>query len=216
MKYFLLSVLCVLAGCQVAPSVPPGPSPARPVVAPQPAAAAPVAPDAPDLSAKVRQQAQYIEALLSQNDALKSGLQAKATPSIPATGGPIIPLPVNPQPLIAPATLPVAAEEPALIPNADGVIDLTATTAKSGEPVNPFAVRAALEGAGREVLVHVSGLIAGPKACAVVNERLVEAGDNVESFRVERIDPEAVLLRLGERRLRLPLSDKPVRVRLPN
>ncbi|MBA3850690.1 MAG: hypothetical protein C0502_11965 [Opitutus sp.] len=82
--------------------------------------------------------------------------------------------------------------------------------------MNPFAVRAAPEGAGREVLVHVSGLIAGPKACAVVNERLVEAGDSVESFRVERIDPEAVLLCLGERRMRLPLSDKPVRVRLPN
>jgi hypothetical protein len=216
MKYFLLSVLFVLAGCQVAPSVPPSLLPARPVVAPQPAAVAPVAPGAPDLAAKVRHQTQYIEALLSQIEALKSGLPSKTMPSIPATGGPTIPLAVNPPPAVAPVGPRVAAEEPALVPNADGVIDLTATTTKAGEPVNPFAVRAAPEGAGREVLVHVSGLIAGPKPCAVVNERLVETGDSVEPFRVERIDPEAVLLRLGERRLRLPLSDKPVRVRLPN
>lgn len=216
MKYFLLSVLLVLAGCQVAPSVPPSPLSARPVVAPQPAAVAPVAPGASDLAAKVRQQAQYIEALLSQNEALKSELPSKTIPSIPATRGPIIPLAVNTR-VVTSVTPPlVDTDEPALIPNADGVIDLTATTTKAGEPVNPFAVRAAPEGAAREVLVHVSGLIAGPEACAVVNERLVEAGDSVESFRVERIDPEAVLLRLGERRLRLPLSDKPVRVRLPN
>jgi hypothetical protein len=82
--------------------------------------------------------------------------------------------------------------------------------------VNPFAVRAAPDGTIREVLLHVSGLIAGPRACAVINERLVQAGDVVESFRVERVDPEVVSLRLGERRLRLPLSEKPVRVRLPN
>lgn len=102
------------------------------------------------------------------------------------------------------------------MPNAEGVIDLTATTAKSGELVNPFAVRTVSEGSGREVLVHVSGLVAGPKACAIINERLVEAGDTLESFRVERIDPETVLLRLGERRLRLPLTERPVRVLLPN
>jgi len=111
---------------------------------------------------------------------------------------------------------PVAAEEPALVPNADGVIDLTAPAAKPGEPVNPFAVRAAPDGTIREVLLHVSGLIAGPRACAVINERLVQAGDVVETFRIERVDPEAVSLRLGSQRLRLPLSEKPVRVRLPN
>lgn len=217
MKYFLLSVLLVLAGCQAAQSVSPLPMPARPSVAPQPTPVAPVAPVAADLAARVRQQAQYIEALLSQNEALKSGLVAKPAPTVSPVIAPVGQVSTAPPSVVVPATpSPVAAEEPALVPNADGVIDLTATPTKAGEPVNPFAVRAAPEGGGREVLVHVSGLIAGPKACAVVNERLVEAGDSVEAFRVERIDPEAVLLRLGERRLRLPLSEKPVRVRLPN
>jgi len=216
MKIFLPSVLLLLAGCQAAPSVPPDPLPAPTAVAPQPAPIAPVAPGALDLATKVRQQAQYIEALLSQNETLKSGLLAKTTPSTPPAGGPIIPITVNSPPAVAPVAPPVADEEPALIPNADGVIDLTATAIKPGEPVNPFAVRTAPDGTTREVLLHVSGLIAGPTACAVINERLVAAGDSVEPFRVERVDSESVSLRLGEQRLRLPLSEKPVRVRLPN
>lgn len=215
MKHFLPLILLILAGCQAAPSAPAVPLKILPAVAPQVASASPAVPALVDLQMQVRQQAQYIEALLSQNEALKSGLPPRTGTIPPAAAGPASPIAANSLPVTAPAKPLDEATEPMLVPNADGVIDLTAPAAGSGAAVNPFAVRATREGAGREMFVHLSGLIAGPKACAVVNERLVEAGDTVEPFRVERIDPEFVLLRFGERRLRLPLSETPVRVRLP-
>jgi hypothetical protein len=216
MKTIFLSVLLILAGCQAPPSVPPVPLPSKPTAIVRPAPLASVDTGAIELEHKVRQQAQYIEALLSQNEALRSGLTTKPTPPVSPTIAPVVAVAATPPPVVPPVEPPpVAAEESALAPNADGIIDLTALAAKPGEPVNPFAVRTAPDGSTREVLLHVSGLIAGPRACAVINERLVQAGDIVESFRVESVDPEAVSLRLGERRLRLPLSEKPVRVRLP-
>jgi hypothetical protein len=218
MKPILFSILLVLTGCQATPNVPPPPLPPRPPVDLRPAPVALVAPSPSEpLERKVREQAQYIEALLSQNEALKSGLPAKPAPAVSPGMAQVGQVSAVPPPVVAPVTpSPVATEEPALAPNADGVIDLTATTLNAGEPVNPFAVRTAPDGASREVTLHVSGLIAGPSACAVINERLVQAGDVVEPFRVERVDSESVSVRLGERRLRLPLSEKPVRVRLPN
>ena len=103
------------------------------------------------------------------------------------------------------------------MPNADGVIDLAAVTAdtKPGEPVNPFAVRTMSAESVREVTLHVSGILAGAVPCAIINDRPVQAGETVESLLLERIEPDAVWLRFAGRRLRLPASEKPVRVRLP-
>ena len=210
MKTLFLSTLLLLAGCQATTPATPVPPPRRTASEMRPVPAATVDHGRNELEAKVRQQAQYIEALLSQNEALKSGTTLQ-----PATAS-TVSAAVVPAPATSPATPVVTSEDQALAPNAEGVIDLTATTAKPGESVNPFAVRTQTDGAAREVMLHVSGLIAGPSACAVINERLVQAGDAVESLRVERVEAEAVLLRCGERRLRLPLSEKPVRVRLPN
>jgi hypothetical protein len=86
---------------------------------------------------------------------------------------------------------------------------------KPGEPVNPFTVRTVPPEAMREVSVHVGGIVAGPAACAVVNDRLVQAGETIESLAVERIEPDAVLLRHSGRLLRLPVTEQPTRVRLP-
>ncbi len=225
MKYLLPSILLALTGCQSATPVAPLPQPPKPVAAP--IAVAPIAAVATPLplEEKVRQQAQYIEALLNQNDALSARL---ATPVAPTTevSVPVLPVPVNNPPAVpAPAGMPAVAShapvEPApespLVPNADGVIDLAAATlaAKPGETVNPVAVRVVAADAVREITVQVSGIIAGPTLCAVLNGRLIQAGDSIESLTVERVESDAVLARHSGHLLRLPVSEKPVRLRLP-
>jgi type II secretory pathway component PulC len=67
----------------------------------------------------------------------------------------------------------------------------------------------------REVSLQVGGIAAGPMACAVINDRLVQVGEIIESLAVERIEPDAVLLRHSGKLLRLPVAEKPTRVRLP-
>jgi len=219
MKYFLVSIFIGLAGCQStsAPSVLPAPT--KPVAAIHPVPIVPVAVPAPatsGLEQKIRQQAHYIEALISQNDAFTAKMTAAngATPP-PPTVIPLLPEPV-PLPRPAPGS-PTLPPEPTLTPNADNVIDLVAfvVSEKPGEPVNPFTVRTVSPEAIREVTVHVGGIVAGPMACAIVNDRLVQVGEIIESLAVERIEADAVLLRHSGRLLRLPVAEKSTRVRLP-
>jgi hypothetical protein len=214
MKITFCLLTVVLAGCQSAPPEPMLPAPARKMPAVQLDPPTPPAPPAPD--PKIRQQAQLIEALISQNDALTMKLaQSPPVPVAPQVA-PATALVVPPT--MAPA-IPVAPpnHEPAIMPNADGLIDLTATdaAASANEPVNPFAVRNLPEGKTREVTLRVGGIIAGATPCAVVNDRLVQTGDAVDAFTVESIEADAVVLRHADQRLRLPVAEKPVRVRLP-
>lgn len=104
--------------------------------------------------------------------------------------------------------------EPALVPNAEGMLDLTALASNQSEEGNPFAV-VPVANTAREVMLHLSGLIGGVRASAVINDRLVETGDIVESLTVERIEDRSVLLRFGETKLRIPVGESAVRVRLP-
>jgi hypothetical protein len=208
MKSFALLPL-LFAGCA---SVPPAP-PVTPVVTTTAPSAAPAPTAQLPLEQRLRRQSQVIEALLSQNEALlgKAGDPSPVTVSDPRSLVGTMPPAVPPTPA-PPAHEPI----PTAAPNAEGLIDLTANVApKPGEPVNPFAVRAAPVDTMREITLRVSGVIAGPVACAVINDRLVQAGDLVESLAVERIDPNTVYLRHEGQRLRLPVSGKPVRVRLP-
>lgn len=212
MKLFLPLILCVLAGCQNRPAVNPAPTLPPPVelpvnLAPPHTVATQV------LDRKIRQQAQFIEALLSQNEALTAKLNAPV-PSV-ATPELLPPASVSPEPDRSVPARP--AESSVLVPNADGVIDVVtaALAAKSGEAANPFAVRTASADAGKEVTLRVHGIVAGPVACAVINDRLIQAGENIGSLTVEAVEADVVLLRHGGHRLRLPISEHPVRIRLP-
>ena len=219
MKYLLVSIVIGLAGCQSTPTPSVLPAPTKPVVTLPPAPTVPVVVPGPataGLEPKLRQQEQYIEALISQNDALTAKITT-ASSSVPPPPT-VVPLPPEPVPLPRPATVsPTLPPEPTLTPNADNVIDLVAfvVSEKPGEPVNPFTVRTVPPEAMREVTLHVGGIVAGPMACAVINDRLVQVGDIIESLAVERIEADAVLLRHSGRLLRLPVAEKSTRVRLP-
>ena len=107
----------------------------------------------------------------------------------------------------------VRGSEQARVPNADGLIDLTAVAAGTGDDVNPFAVRHLPAEAVREVTLNVHGIIGGDVPCALINERTFQVGEQVESFAVVRIEPESVLLRLDDQLIRLPVNPTPARVR---
>lgn len=114
--------------------------------------------------------------------------------------------------------LPVRSSLPeiaAIAPNADGVIDLSVVARDPAEDANPFAVRAAAQEASREIALAVGGLIHGAAPCALINGRSVEPGETIESLTVVRLEPDAVLFQHAGRYLRVPVTDKPVRVRLP-
>lgn len=155
-------------------------------------------------------------ALIEQNDVLAEKLRTE--PSVaPVTA----PVPVAPPPS---ASVPVTAapvpppEDPKLplhAPNGDGLIDLTAPAGPTGAAVNPFALRFGTTETRREISLLVQAIATGPNACAVVNERMCEPGDVIESLRVDRIEADAVILRGDGYRLKIPPTDKPVRVRLP-
>jgi len=218
MKLLLLLLSLGLAGCQTAAPVPALPMPVNPAPEPRPVVTASPAPINFAQEQKIRQQAQFIEALISQNDALTAKFTAvAATPPVPIVAAATPePAPVPKPAPLSPPTQAVPAE-PVLSPNAEGIIDLAAITAdaKAGEPVNPFAVRTVSAEAVREVALHVSGIMSGAVPCAVINDRLVQTGESVESLTVERIEPDTVWLRYAGRRLRLPVSEKPARVRFP-
>lgn len=147
-------------------------------------------------------------------------------PTIPPTPQPAAiitvvgppPAPPTPPTLSAPS-LPLAtteavamASEPALTPNAEGVLDLTAVTTDS-EP-NPFTVRSAGTEATRELSLQLAGVIGGAVPCALINGRPIQAGDSLESLFVVRVEADSVLLRLEERLIRLAVSAKPARLRV--
>lgn len=224
MKLLLPLFLLALCGCRTAALVATLPTPTPPVpfrpqpvptIAPMPTARPAVTTPDP----KSRQQAQLIEALINQNEALAARLAALQTaPTTQPTASASVIVAAPPPPTTsAPLPVPVpVAPQPAISPNAEGIIDL-ATIEQAGntsEPVNPFAVQTTPGEKTREVSLLVSGIILGKAPCAVVNERLVQAGDSLDGFEVERIEPGAVIVRSGAHRLRLPVSTTLTRVKL--
>ncbi len=227
MKLILLLAFMLMAGCRTAPPLAPTlPAPQVPTdvrpVAVIPAAALPSAPPpAVALEKKLTHQAQLIEALMSQNDALTARLNA--SPALP----PETPKPETAKPASmsgpsraitpsAPAAAITAPAEAAVLitPNTDGLADLTVMDAAGADTGNPFAVRRLASDPVREVTLQVGGIIMGRTPSALINDRLMQAGDAVETLTIERIEPDAVVLRHQNQLLKLPIAEKPVRVRL--
>ncbi len=218
-----LFTLVAVTGCQSAPR--PAPLPVAPF--------APVGAPSLELQEKTFRQQQHIQALIAQNEALHARVRELETPPPapapvlvpaafpPAFLQPVVTVPPIPEPASANPPLALAAlpptVEPAIMPNTDGVIDLTAilASAHDGDDVNPFAVRTVPADAIREVTLHVQGVIGGAAPCALINQRAVRPEESIESLTVTGIEENAVLLRHAGSRLRLSVAEKPVRIRLP-
>lgn len=194
-----------------------------------------------ELQEKTLRQQQHIQALIAQNDALLERVRElenrPAVPApvlVPAILPPAILQPIvsaqpsvdavatttpSPpsEPPVPPAPTPPPSVEAAILPNADGVIDLTAllTQSRDGDDINPFAVRSLPADAIREVTLHVQGVIGGATPCALINQRTVQSEQTIESLTLIGIEPSAVLVRHAGHLLRLPVGEKPVRIRLP-
>ena len=123
------------------------------------------------------------------------------------------PAPIAPPPPLI--VSPAVESPPFIMPNSDGVIDLSAleATAKSDDP-NPFAVRTPALDATRELSIQLGGVIGGAQPGALVNNRAMFVGESVDSFTLVRIESDAAIFRSGDHQLRLPISAQPVRVRL--
>lgn len=223
MKPLLALLLLALCGCRTSAPVAslpaPAPIPVRPPMEPTAALPPPVRPTNAMPDTRSRQQAQLIEALINQNEALTARLAAlQSAPAATSTVPEPIAVVAQPSAQVpVPAATPVVVKaESVIAPNSEGVIDLTAIdqAGNANEPVNPFAVRTAPGEKTREVKLLVGGIILGKTPCAVVNERLVQSGDSFEGFVVERIETGAVVVRSGVHRLRLPVSPSPTRVKL--
>ncbi len=219
----------LLAGCQAAPPPPSTPASTLPVFVPPPAAqvrtrevvkaytiGAYVDPDDPTLRHEAH-TVQRIEA--AANWDLRPVAEVKSTPSVMVqteqpSARPTVPPPIAPTVVATPPAIELTVDpEPALMPNADGVIDLSSVAAPASGEVNPFAVRAAPAQPSREIELRITGIMAGAKPGAIINGQLLEPGAVVEGLILARIEPGAVILTLGRHRLRAPLSAEPIRVR---
>ena len=128
-----------------------------------------------------------------------------AAVSIPATGG-------------------TAAATRLLVPNADGVIDVTAASLadEAARLPNPFRVRWRPASAVREIPLSIGGVLIGEdpaRSSAVVNGLVYSPGDRLEGFaedlEIAAITAEAIELRAGGYRARLPVQDAPLTLRIP-
>ena len=193
----------------------------------------------PSDTEKLTRQRQWIEALLAQNDALNARLESSkhdtasaVPPPAPAKSeaaaqpqkqevspppAPAVPATTAAPPAVnavaPPAPEPAAAPAPLLVPNANGVIDTTALNS-GGNPPNPFAVRTLSPDAVREVTFVVDGIFEGGSPCALINGRVAEVGDLVESLRLTRITPTALVLSGDGFAINLPLGSTKVRLAL--
>ena len=142
---------------------------------------------------------------------------------------------IEPSPLSAPtmkaadlaalAAQPPAASAPdsaplrLIVPNADGVLDLaTAGQVESTDRIpNPFRTKHPPPRPFREVTLTVTAVLVGDKAgnaTAMVNGRVYAAGDAIEGLTVAAITADAIELRTDRLRLRVPMQEQPVILRL--
>jgi hypothetical protein len=107
-----------------------------------------------------------------------------------------------------------------VVPNSDGVIDLVALASADppGALPNPFIVRYRPPASIREVSLAIDAVLVSRNAgdaCAIVNGEIYSPGDALAGLTVSSIALDAIELRSEGVRLRLPVGDKPVRLRLP-
>ena len=208
-NYLLILIVALCAGCH-------GVAVRKPVSLAPPIASAHSTPDA---EAKLAEARKFIGALIEQNDVLREQLRValESHPQLAAETAAPAPVVAAPAPIagVAPQAQEKSPDLPLATPNAEGLIDLASLAHPADVPVNPFTLRASASDPKRELSLLVQGLSSGPNASALINDRVYQVGDSIESLKLERIDPDTVTLRTDAHRIKLTAAEKPTRVRLP-
>ena len=110
---------------------------------------------------------------------------------------------------------------PAIVitPNADGLIDtvgLRPTEPPEGLP-NPFELRWHPPVSTRELLLRVESVLLrepSSNACVCINGRIYGPGESMEGFVVSGLGGDVVELRRDRILVRIPVSERPLRLRL--
>jgi len=114
------------------------------------------------------------------------------------------------EPALPPASLPAsspAAKAPAA-PVDDSALPDPTRPQPAERAADPARAAAATPPSAASMRTYTlqSVLIADERRSAVVNGRLVEVDSKVDDARVERIEPDAVVLRLGSERIRITMD----------
>ena len=200
-------------------------------------------PGSPEMEQMIVQQRKVMQLLSDRNDDLAHELAdaksannatvpgaapaATTTPPQPVVGDTAAGSPSGPGVPALPATMPAPSIftakgrldlTRALVPNADGMIELSAEILDEvdrSEP-NPFVKRYQSQTTFREIVINVSGTSLGPRPTASVNGRLLNIGDAWEGFTVAAITRDAVYFQKDVFLLQIPLArTSGVAVRVP-
>ena len=197
-------------------------------------------PSSPEMEQMIAQQRKVMQLLSDRNDDLAHALAdaksenaatvaalnqaATAAPPPPVASDTAAASPSGPGLAPPPATMPAPSAfgrldlTRALVPNADGMIELSAEILDEvdrSEP-NPFVKRYQSQTTFREIVINVSGASLGPRPTASVNGRLLNVGDTWEGFTVAAITRDAVYFQKEIFLLQIPLArTSGVTVRVP-
>jgi len=107
-----------------------------------------------------------------------------------------------------------------VVPNADGVLDLTnlAPPGDTDGVPNPFRVHHRPPTQFRELPLAIDSVLIGDRsadASAVINGELYTAGDRLEDLAIISIAADTIELQRGPVLLKVPVQDQPTLLRIP-
>jgi len=172
-----------------------------------------------ELTALVMRSQRVLGGLTEENERLQHQVQALEKTS--ATGAPTASNPAPAGPAAGPGTIASTnGDDPhfnVIKPNRENVIELDPNFFVTPTPAtnNPFVQLYRPPVSFREVPLVVSAAVPGPNPSAVLNDEPYGIGDSFEGLTVYRIEPDTVYLQKNSFVLACPVSEKPLKLRLP-
>ena len=169
-------------------------------------------PTATELAALVARSQRAMSALTEENQRLRA--QAKPVPATQQPAG------ASQEAKPGAAALPSDPGDEHLNrvePNADYVIELDPTLLAPPTPStsNPFVQLYRPPVSWHELEIHVSAAVPGPHSTVVIDDEPYGLGERFKDLTVYRIEADAVYLRKDSFLLVCPVSERPLKLRLP-
>jgi hypothetical protein len=175
-----------------------------------------------ELAAMAFRSQRTISALAEENERLVAQVKALRDGTMPPPGKKADPA-VSPERATDPSVVQAKAavsgdgELNLVAPNADGVIELDPNlfAPPATTTTNPFVQLYQPPVALHEIDLAVSAAMPGPAPSAIIDDAPVGIGDRVRELTVWRIDADTVYLKKDSFLLACPVSQKPLKLRLP-